>query len=181
MPRSSASRAGTVYIRLVPFLFALAAAPLTTAGALADPDLNCDAYAQAAVSQQAENLQRNCGFTGKGWSSDFIGHRNWCLTPGVGIMAVSQEDHRRAEQLKTCQATKLIKPIILKDCNTYAQKAVDQQAANLQNKCGFAGGGWSTEFVKHRDWCASAHVTPEMLNKETGARTVALLGCVVKN
>ena len=154
---------------------------LTSERASADPNLNCDAYAQAAIEQQSKNLQLKCGFKGPAWQLNHANHKNWCLSPGVGIMAVSQEDHRRKEALKTCQSKKMVFiPLQFKDCNKYAQNAVDQQTLNLAFQCGHKGKAWSTNFLGHRDWCALKTVTVAMVNGETKGRADVLKKCIFK-
>lgn len=44
------------------------------APAAADANLNCDAYAGAAVAQNQQNLAQNCGFGGGRWLSNFKAH-----------------------------------------------------------------------------------------------------------
>ena len=149
--------------------------------ASADPNLNCDAYAQAAIEQQSKNLQLKCGFKGPAWQLNYANHKNWCLSPGVGIMAVSKEDHRRKEALKQCKSKKLVFiPLQFKDCNKYAQNAVDQQTVNLAFQCGHKGKAWSTNFLGHRNWCALKTVTVAMVNEETKRRADVLANCIFK-
>ena len=52
-------------------------ASVTLTGA-AHAQTNCDWYAKTALSQQKQNVDRKCGYSGDGWSSNFAVHRGWC-------------------------------------------------------------------------------------------------------
>lgn len=47
----------------------------------AQPELSpqCNEYAETAVAQNVQNLERHCGFTGPRWSSDYNAHYQWCI------------------------------------------------------------------------------------------------------
>lgn len=72
----------------------------------ADPNLNCDAYAKAAVAEQQQNIQLQCGFGGLVWRDDYQAHFDWCQSAGVGITDISGADQFRVNALAQCQQTK---------------------------------------------------------------------------
>lgn len=154
---------------------------LATGQANANSHLNCDAYAQAAVDQHVKNVKLKCGFGGAAWQSNYNAHKNWCNDPSRTISQISIEDTNRKKALEQCGKGKLvIIPLQFKDCNKYAQNAIDQQVANVDLKCGFSGPRWSSNYGAHRDWCAQDNVSVQMANNETGSRGFALLGCLQK-
>ena len=168
-------------IRSVLVLTALSIGQITSS-ANADTNLNCDAYAQAAIDQQAKNMALKCGLSGKAWSTNYNGHKNWCLSNGVGIVQVSDENRNRETALKSCGQKKIFYiPMALKDCNKYAQNAIDQQTANIALKCGKSGKGWSTNYNAHKNWCETNGVSVAMINTETSRRGVAVGACLFKN
>lgn len=156
----------------------LAAVALVVASAFgtcarADSNLNCDAYAGAAVAQNQQNVTLNCGFTGAGWMSDFNAHRNWCLSPGVEITDISIEDKNRQTALAECankaQASQ-------QACSVYAQTAIDAAQKAQAAGCGFGGSAWTLDFNEHFSWCLQAGQTER--DNESSARHNQLVGCV---
>lgn len=151
---------------------ALAAACLVLSGeARADQNLNCDAYAAAAVAQQNENLALRCGFAGGAWSADYAGHRAWCLQPGVAMANLTHEDRARADGLKLCKQKQAA-------CVDYAALAVEQNRSNRRFGCGLAGGRWSDNASGHRDWCMTANA--DETTGESRARQTALSQCTLQ-
>ncbi|QKK03412.1 MAG: hypothetical protein HND55_12530 [Pseudomonadota bacterium] len=65
-------------------------------------DTACTDYAETAVGQHQENLDRDCGFTGPRWSPDFQGHYAWCLDGDNLERFAPAEQKRRAEALEAC-------------------------------------------------------------------------------
>lgn len=88
---------------------ALVIAPLTlnsltlASVARADANLNCDAYATAAVGENQQNVALGCGFVGPAWSNDFPGHRGWCLLPATEMSDLVREDNARVVALEQCR------------------------------------------------------------------------------
>jgi len=64
------------------------------------------------------------------------------------------------------------------NCGAYAGLAVAQQEQNIQMKCGFAGGRWSSDFKGHFNWCRTS--TMAKLTAEDKARKAALAKCAKK-
>lgn len=60
----------------------------------------CRAYAETAVSQQRDNLERQCGFTGGAWSLNGNGHYQWCL--GASAAESERETLLRQKGLRSC-------------------------------------------------------------------------------
>lgn len=61
-------------------------------------------------------------------------------------------------------------------CAGYANQAVQQQAVNLQNQCGFFGPRWGSDAALHLAWCLGA--STGQINGERNARNAMLAGCV---
>jgi hypothetical protein len=72
----------------------------------ADTNLNCDAYAKAAIAEQQQNLQLGCGFSGPAWQDNYQAHFAWCQSPGIGITHISGEDASRLNALAQCKQAK---------------------------------------------------------------------------
>jgi hypothetical protein len=87
----------------IPYIATLVLGGLVLAAdARADTNLNCDAYAAAAVAQNQQNIAWGCGLTGLAWSNDLIGHRNWCLAPATKMPNLTHEDNARTSALAQC-------------------------------------------------------------------------------
>lgn len=156
------------------FLFAAAAAGAlvaTASGPAAQEKLNCGAYAAAAVAQNQQNVNFNCGFSGPRWSSNYNDHFNWCGT--ANMAALTAEDRARADMLKQCAAKPKQDQAA---CQAYAKEAVAQQKANKSHGCGLSGGAWSEDYAAHFDWCLGADQGAR--NTENNSRNQQLAGCL---
>jgi hypothetical protein len=91
-----------------------------TVDARADSNLNCDAYADAAVAQNQQNITLGCGFAGPAWSDDFAAHRNWCLAPATGMPNLTSEDQARTSALARCS-------------NKFSKGNIGESQPNLQS------------------------------------------------
>jgi len=130
----------------------------------------CSNYAQSAVNQQQNNLQKNCGLSGNRWHLDYNKHNNWCMS--APKVKATSEHKTRKNKLNQCGAGAGNKAQF---CSNYAQSAVNQQQNNLQKNCGFAGGRWNLNYIKHRDWCMN---TPKAnATGERSARKAQLNQC----
>lgn len=160
--------------RFVVAVTALAIACLMPiAPAAASPDLNCNAYARAAVAQNQQNLAQNCGFTDGRWSNDSQGHFAWCVAPATTMANLVAEDTARQEALTEC-ANRAVEA--QQACQLYAQSAVGDSAAATAQACGFGGGAWSTDYAAHFNWCLTAPQSAR--DQETNARLNQLAGCM---
>ena len=121
---------------------------------VADANLNCSAYAGAAVAENKQNMAQNCGFTGSGWSNDFNAHASWCSLPNTKMADLVAQDKARQQALTQC-ANKAVQAE--KACQDYAQKAVGAIAAANGMGCGFSGGRWTGAYAAHFNWCLTAH------------------------
>jgi len=139
-----------------------------TGTAAGDSNLNCDAYAAAAVTHQQQNRKLGCGYRSRAWSADYKGHRAWCLRANVKMADLTAEDGGRSGAIVICRAKS-------NACNTYATVAALQNQINGTNKCGFTGGRWSPDVARHRGWCMS--VNPAKPTAETKLRASALQVC----
>lgn len=140
--------------------------------ARADPSLNCDAYAGAAVAQQQQNLAQGCGFAGPAWSADFGAHRNWCLAPATTMANLTAEDQARQSALATCANQPKADQAA---CQTYANRAVTVADAAAKRQCGFGGGRWTVDYGTHFDWCLTASQSAR--DQEDKARTDQFDAC----
>ena len=142
-------------------------------GAEADSNLNCDAYAGAAVAQNQQNENLGCGFGGAAWSSDFNAHRQWCRAPGTKMESLTAEDKARSAALAQCGAKPKLDQAA---CATFAKKAVMAADAAAKRKCGFGGGRWTADYGSHFNWCLSA--SQPARDQEDQARANQLQGCL---
>lgn len=141
---------------------------LSVQPAFASPDLNCGAYATAAIEQQNQNVALGCGFSGNAWHTDFQRHFGWCARPDVRMENLTTEDYARKDALAKCSARQA-------SCQAYAQQAVSAQQFNVQNNCGFSGGAWHTDYQRHYGWCIT--VDEARANQETLVRTMHTQQC----
>lgn len=148
----------------------VAVAMFSATQAHANPDLNCDAYAAAAVAQAAHAKSLGCNVSGGRWSSDYAGHKAWCLKQGVTINHVSIEDQKRKEGLNTCQAK-------VNSCDAYAQNAVE--VAKKTSNCGYSGSRWSANYAGHKKWCMS--VSDAVVANEDKIRAEGYSQCLIGN
>lgn len=122
----------------------------------ADQNLNCDAYAQAAIAQSQEAAKLQCGFGGPGWVNDYGAHFNWCRSNGVGIMDVSREDQNRAAALAQCKQTKTTtKGLGDGACAIFANTMIGFAGDNQELGCGFTDARYDNNYQGHYDWCRS--------------------------
>lgn len=115
-------------------------------------NLNCPAYAAAAMAQNNQNQMQQCGFAGARWSNNFQAHVDWCNSAQMADL--TREDRARKQLLQTCTNKVANKQ---KACQNYATSAVNQQRANKAQGCGFSGGAWSEKHAGHFNWCLSAN------------------------
>jgi hypothetical protein len=60
-------------------------------------------------------------------------------------------------------------------CAGYANQAVQQQAVNLQNQCGYTGARWQSDYNAHFLWCVTA--PNSAIYGERNARIAMLASC----
>ena len=60
-------------------------------------------------------------------------------------------------------------------CQRYASKAVKAELSNIENRCGFNGRRWSTDYRDHFGWCVQA--SWEAADREESARRRLLRDC----
>ncbi|MCP5266926.1 MAG: hypothetical protein H6934_12490 [Burkholderiaceae bacterium] len=126
----------------------------------------CTDYASSAVSQNRENIAKRCGFGGARWTSDYNGHRNWCLR--ASSAQANAERNARTQSLRQCGSSTSF-------CESYARSAVEQARQSQQRRCGFSGARWTTDYRGHLDWCK--RVSRSTANGERTARTRDLNAC----
>jgi hypothetical protein len=127
-----------IRVCLVPVLSTTVALTIFTSltnPAKADGNVNCVAYAQAAVAQQQKNLQLKCGKAGPRWSGNYAAHFNWCKRNNVHMADLTTQDRARKASLSSCKTnkkqkrTKRLKEL---ECQVYAGKA--KQLTAQRNK-----------------------------------------------
>lgn len=84
-------------------LFAVTALLLTPAAVLAQ---ECETYATLAVSQNRENIARDCGFAGPLWSSTKQSHLDWCRQDGTAESTAKRTAIRKDALTETCPTGK---------------------------------------------------------------------------
>jgi hypothetical protein len=155
-----------MYARVVAGAFV---ATVGVGSATADQNLNCDAYAAKAVQQQKENQSLGCGFSGGAWSTDYQGHRNWCVGPTVKMANLTKVDNSRTGALAACRQKDAA-------CARYATLAREQN--QLGKSCRLSGGAWHDDVLRHRRWCMTA--TALQADTETAGRNSALAKCTAR-
>lgn len=134
-------------------------AAFAVVSAKADTNLNCDAYAKAAIAEQQQNLQLGCGFSGPAWQDNYQAHFNWCQSPGIGITHVSGEDASRLNALAQCKQAKtktIPRPADApteRACNNYRDLMIGLSKENTQFKCGYTDSHFDNNPQGHFDWC----------------------------
>ena len=157
------------------FLFSTALLIANTASATgtiqgpAFKKLLCKKYASKAVEQNNIALQKQCGYTGPRWSSNYNGHYNWCMH-GNNLKFTKQGTIDRDNDLKKCKrpivgvianpaatAPSIIPGALIANkkqlCSDYANTAIKQNKRAIKNRCGFNGPRWSSNFNGHYKWC----------------------------
>lgn len=134
---------GSASTGLLRIVLLVSAAVLWASTAYGASEAVCNQYAQEAVAAQQRNEVDGCGLAGDRWSSNFWGHRSWCL--GASQASVDNEANARRADLARCT-----------ECVSYAIQAVEAQRQNINNHCGLTGDPWSDHFGNHLSWCMGA-------------------------
>jgi hypothetical protein len=66
----------------------------------------CKTYAENAVKQERIDIEEECGFEGKFWTTEYATHFDWCMGQEIGSELPDEENKERMEQLKKCKITK---------------------------------------------------------------------------
>jgi len=125
----------------------------------------CDKYAKNAVSQSRENKERNCGFSGARWSSNYKDHFNWCMA-GNNVSMTNRDNNARKAALTKCS-----------ECIKYSELAVQQNEENLKILCVLSGPSWTLDFKHHYEWCMNLG-NISYAWKESNARKQAIVTCI---
>lgn len=146
-------------LALLPAIVGGVLSAVAMVSAQADPNLNCDAYAKAAVAEQQQNLQLGCGLTGLPWQDNYQVHFNWCQSPGIGIMDISGADQFRLGALAQCKQAKnqsAARPANApteRACNNYRDLMIGLSKENTQLKCGYTDSRFDNNPQGHFNWC----------------------------
>lgn len=143
--------------------------------AVAAPYYVCKQYAEQALAQNRENMNRNCGYRGRRWSFHYQGHFNWCR--GVKRGVAWSEALNRMNALQRCKEGGAVARGHGTDasCRRYANTAVRQNSQNIRQRCGYRGARWSGNWQGHYRWCRG--VPYSHAGSETLARGTALRRC----
>jgi len=76
-----------------------ASPPADTPNAQSKPDY-CKDYTAQAIARQADNVQRQCGYTGNRWHTSEGGHYGWCMASSLELSR--SETAGRAQDLERC-------------------------------------------------------------------------------
>jgi|GEM_PF-596416 len=127
--------------------------------ALGGDEIQCAQYAKTAISQNRQNMEKACGFTGPAWSSDYNHHNSWCLR--VPKEQADAGTKQRVDDLTNrCAAAQpsqpqgggaMSGPGIR--CEQYARDAIARNEENISKGCGFGGPAWSDNYSHHFEWC----------------------------
>jgi hypothetical protein len=109
----------------------------------------CNAYASIAIAQQRINLSNHCNLSDGRWNTDARYHYQWCMSQAAST--TQSETASRQGALNQCAAG----VGVAKKCSVYAATAVEQQAINSAQRCGFSGGRWNSDYAYHYQWCVS--------------------------
>lgn len=135
-------------------------------------ELACQTYADEAISQFAENIDNQCGFTGPRWNANKARHYQWCLD--------AREQDRKAEsEARTSLINRCIQDAQKRQrCEDYADAAIQSAARNVNLRCGLRGPGvrWSRYRDDHVDFCLAARQAA--LDTEDDVRARELRRCV---
>ena len=144
------------------FLFTLGTMLVVTRPAVADGNLNCQAYAQAAINQQQQNTNTKCGYGGPAWSLNYNAHLNWCKRNNVRMADLTREDRARRNALNLCKLKKKKasqdeqrkkKKEAIPGCRQYAKAAVAKAKQNIKYGCNYTSSSYSTNYKGHYQWC----------------------------
>lgn len=128
----------------------------------------CDRYARTAVTQNQENLRRNCGYRPPVWQSDYGNHYRWCL--GVSQATANAGEQQRVDGLRRCRRQPQNA-----FCDRYARTAVAQNQENQRRHCGNTGPRWQSNYQNHYRWCTG--VSQSSANYEQTQRRNSLNRC----
>jgi hypothetical protein len=141
--------------------------------AQSDNNLNCDAYAKAAVIQNQQNVDYQCGFNTKGWSFDYQGHFNWCKSANVAMADLTREDRARANAIGQCHNQKA------QTCQQYALDAITDHGEGVKHQCNFTDLRFANDIMGHNKWCMTANMAD--IQGAASWRQNALASCKANN
>jgi hypothetical protein len=125
---------------------------------------SCTAYAQQATAAQQKNLENQCGRSGDRWSSNFAGHKSWCM--GAPQYAIDREAAARQYEVDRCAGV----------YREYTLAALDAQRQNIDNGCNLTGSRWSLNDQDHMNWCLFA--PQAAIDWETEQRKIQINSCL---
>ena len=77
----------------------------------------CKTYAENAVKQERTNIEKECSFKGKFWTTEYSTHFDWCMEQEIGSVAPNKEKQARIDALKKCQKSKT--KVVKKSCKKF--------------------------------------------------------------
>jgi len=135
----------------------------------------CDQYARTAVSQNEENIRKDCGYRGAKWHSNYESHLRWCRSTSQNEADTAIED--RGNALVECpeKGKKRHRDRISSRCKHYAQTAVSQNQENVRRGCGYSGNLWHADYKAHYRYCRKVGIVEA--EKKTDVRGRAIERC----
>ena len=115
----------------------------------------CRDYATRAVSQNDENLRRQCGLTGERWQSNRRAHFDWCMDASQS-QSKSELDIRE-KLLTQCKNSAGSGDDDDTACRDYAEKATTAAKEAERLGCGLYGDRWTRIYTRHYNWCRLAN------------------------
>ncbi|MCI0563025.1 MAG: hypothetical protein MN733_31495 [Nitrososphaera sp.] len=67
----------------------------------------CNQYAEKAIQQYKENLDRGCNYAGARWDGNYDTHYQWCLSVRGKYSRYNAETQARKNDLSSCHASSL--------------------------------------------------------------------------
>lgn len=77
----------------------------------------CKHYAEEAVKHEQTNIEKECSFEGKYWTTEYTTHYDWCVSKEIGSELPHKEQEARIEALKKCKKSKT--KVIEKSCKKF--------------------------------------------------------------
>ncbi len=161
---------GETLIRTVKAIIIITALVVFSSASATSNSSFCRSYASTAVSQNNQNVNRGCGYSGNRWTNNYDGHYNWCM--GVNRSTANSETNARRQGLNQCSSGGGSNASF---CRNYASTAVNQNNQNVSHGCGYSGARWSNDYNGHYNWCMGAGRSTA--NYETNERRNGLQRC----
>ncbi len=68
----------------------------------------CKTYAENAVKQEHIDIEEECSFKGKFWTTEYATHFDWCMLQEIGSKLPTEKYQEREKALKKCKLDKVV-------------------------------------------------------------------------